>query len=101
MKTKRFISVAFVAVAFSPATVAHATKYWKNGVVAGNWSTGNNWSAVSPAGADNGGAPVFGEAVNMVHTDGAARTVTLDVSTPSLGVLSIDLTGAGVATDTL
>jgi len=101
MNTKRIAIVAFVFLALSPATVAHATKYWKNSVGSGNWSGGNNWSAVSAAGADNGGVPIVGEAANIVHTDGTARTVTLDVSTPSLGVLSIDLTGAGVTTDTL
>jgi T5SS/PEP-CTERM-associated repeat protein len=100
MKKNRLAIVA-LSVLSLPATAAHASKFWKNSVVAGNWSTGNNWSAVSPAGADNGGAPVGGEAVNIVHTDGTARTVMLDGLTPSLGVLSIDLTGAGVATDTL
>jgi T5SS/PEP-CTERM-associated repeat protein len=101
MKTKRFTTCVVVVVAMLPATVAHATKFWKNSVVNGNWSTGNNWSAVSAAGADNGGVPVGGEAVNIAHSDGTARTVTLDVSTPSLGVVGIDLTGAGVAADTL
>jgi T5SS/PEP-CTERM-associated repeat protein len=84
-----------------PATVAHATKYWKNSVVNGTWNTGNNWSAVSAAGADNGGVPVGGEGVNIAHTDGTARTVTYDVNAPAIGVLSIDLTGAGAAANTL
>jgi hypothetical protein len=80
---------------------AYATKFWKDSVPSGSWSTSSNWSAVSAAGADNGGAPVASEPVNIVHTNGVAHTVTLFVNTPSLGLLSIDLTGAGAATNTL
>jgi autotransporter family porin len=80
---------------------SQATKFWKDSVPSGNWSTGDNWSAVSAAGADNGGAPVASEPVNIVHTNGVAHTVTLFVNTPSLGLLAIDLTGAGAATNTL
>ncbi|HEY3393238.1 MAG TPA: hypothetical protein VGK58_11045, partial [Lacipirellulaceae bacterium] len=101
MKTTKTVIAALVVLALSPATVAHATKYWKNGIITGNWSPSNNWSAVSAAGADNGGVPVGGEAVNIVHTDGTAHTVTYDVNAPSLGLVSIDLTGPGTATNTL
>ena len=82
---------------------ALATKFWKNSVVTGNWSTSNNWSASSAAGVDNGGAPIQSEAVDIVSTDGTARTVTYDVNAPALGYgfLSIDLTGAGTGTNTL
>lgn len=94
--------VALVAiVALAPTTVAHATKFWKNGVTSGNWSTGSNWSGVSAAGVDNGGVPVASEPVRIVHTDGVARTVTLDTNPPSLGLTAIDLTGSGSTTDTL
>src|SRR5262245_12010114 len=85
-----------------PTTVAKATKFWKNGVVTGNWNTSNSWSAVSAAGADNGGVPTSGETVYIVHTDGTARTVTYDVTAPTLGLVSIDLTGgSGTTTNTL
>src|SRR5262245_11152968 len=94
------IGLAAVLV-LAPATVVQATKFWKNGVTSGNWSTGNNWSAVSAAGVDNGGVPVASEPVRIVHTDGVARTVTLDTNPPSLGLTAIDLTGAGSTTDTL
>src|ERR1700719_2456662 len=95
------LSCAVLAFVSSISAPARATKYWKNGVVTGSWGTGTNWSAVSAAGADNGGVPVAGEAVNIVSTDGTARTVTYNVSAPSLGTLSIDLTGPGTAADTL
>ena len=87
-----------LALGSSPA---RATNYWKNSVVTGNWSTGNNWSATSAAGVDNAGAPTIGEAVNIVFTDGTARTVTYDVAATSIGLLSIDLTGAGATSATL
>src|SRR5688500_16936823 len=101
MKMKPIKFVAVLVLALSPATVAHAVKFWKNGVVTGNWSMGNNWSAVRQAGADNGGMPVAGEHVVITHSDGTARTVTLDTNTPSLGLVYLDLTGAGTAADTL
>lgn len=88
-------------LSLSPALASAATKFWKNSVTSGNWSEGNNWSNLSAAGADNGGAPGAGDTTNIAFTDGVARTVTLDTSTPSLGLLSIDLTGAGTAASTL
>jgi fibronectin-binding autotransporter adhesin len=58
------------------------------------WAVGSNWNPAS--------VPTTGEVVNIVLTDGADRTVTYNVSAPSLGLLSIDLTnGAGVAACTL
>ncbi len=101
MKSKRIATLVIVLLAISPATTARAAKFWKNSVVTGNWSTGNNWSAVSAAGADNGGVPVALENVHIVHTDGVARSVTYDVAAPSLNFVIIDLTGAGATTDTL
>ena len=94
----RFAVLTLVSSMNSPA---HATKYWKNSVVTGNWGTGANWSAVSPAGADNVGPPGLNESVNIVSTDGTGRTVTLNVSPPSLGLLSVDLTGPGTAASEL
>ncbi|MFO0788977.1 MAG: hypothetical protein U0805_05930 [Pirellulales bacterium] len=85
---------------FLPVT-AEATKFWKNSITTGNWSTGNNWSGVSAAGVDNGGVPAANEQVRIVNTDGIARTVTLDTNPPALGLVSIDLTGAGTTTNTL
>ena len=86
------MAVSLVAVS---ATASHATKYWKNTAGSGNWNVSNNWSAVSAAGADNGGVPLPGEAVNIVNSDANPHTVTLNVDPPTLGFLSIDYTGAG------
>lgn len=79
----------------------HATKFWKNSVTSGNWGTVGNWSATSAAGADNAALPVANEQVRIVNTDGVARTVMLDINPPSLGLVSIDLTGAGATTNML
>jgi len=46
---------ALLVVLVLSSVPAQATNYWKNGVVAGNWGTGNNWSATSAAGLDNAG----------------------------------------------
>jgi fibronectin-binding autotransporter adhesin len=73
----------------SPATLASA-KNWNDGT--GNWNVAANWSPAS--------VPATGEAVNIVFTDGVARTVTLN-ATASLGLLSVDLTGSGTAASTL
>ncbi len=94
----RFVLLTVLGLGSSPA---QATNYWKNSVAIGDWSTGNNWSATSAAGVDNAGAPTAGEAVNIVHTDGTARTVTYDISAPTIGLLSINLIGAGATTNTL
>lgn len=58
----------------------------------GNWNTAANWSPAS--------VPVASEEVNIVNSDGVARTVTLDVNTPSLGLVTINQTG-GTAVNTL
>jgi hypothetical protein len=93
--------LAAIFVLLSP-TSASAAFFWKNAIINGNWSIGNNWSAVSAAGADNAGVPTAGGAVNIVHTDGTPRTVIYDaVTAPNLGSMSIDLTGAGSTVDTL
>ena len=101
MQTKNLAIVLAGILGLSSAAVAHATKFWKNSVVTGTWNTSNNWSAVSAAGGDNGGTPIANEAVDIVNTDGTAHTVTYNVNAPSLGLLSIDLTGAGITTNTL
>jgi hypothetical protein len=104
LNSKSAILIAtLIAVQWALPPSARATKFWKNGAVTGAWSTGNNWSAFSAAGGDNGGAPAQSEAVNIVNTDGTARTVTYDVDAPALGygLLSIDLIGAGATTNTL
>jgi len=81
-----------IAVVLSPAMVAPAaTKNWNDGT--DFWNVNGNWNPAT--------VPAIGEPVNIAFSDGAARTVTLDVSTPSLGLLSIDLTGAGAAASTL
>ncbi len=95
-----FLVASIVGLLF-PATVAQGANFWKNGVTAGDWSTGSNWSATSAAGVDDAGAPTASEAVNIVHTDGTARTVTYDVNAPTIGLLSINLMGAGATTNTL
>jgi hypothetical protein len=100
MITNRIATFLFTASLLSSAHFAEATNFWKNSVLTGNWSTGNNWSATSAAGGDNAGVPTS-EPVYIAFTDGAARTVTYEVAAPSVGVLSIDLTGPGVTTATL
>jgi T5SS/PEP-CTERM-associated repeat protein len=80
---------------------ADATRFWKSSVSGGAWSGVSNWSSVSAAGIDNAGPPVALEATRIVHTDGVARTATLDQNTPSLGLVAIDLVGAGSAVNTL
>ena len=72
--------VLAIVLLLARATVATA-KNWNDGTAA--WSPGT-WS---PA-----GVPVGGEAVNIAFTDGTPRTVTLNVSPPSLGLLTVDLT---------
>ena len=92
---------ALVVVLLQPHKVYAATKFWKDSVPSGTFGTSTNWSAVSAAGTDNGGAPVAGEPVNIVHTSGVAHAVSVISNTPSLGLLSIDLTGPGATTNTL
>jgi hypothetical protein len=82
-------SALAMVLLLAPITVATA-KNWNDGTAA--WSPGV-WN---PA-----GVPTAGEAVNIVFVDGVARTVTLNVSPPSLGLLTVDLTGAGTAASAL
>lgn len=92
MKARRIVSAASLVLALSLATVATAAvKNWTDGT--GNWIVGANWSG--------GTVPMAGDQVNIVFTDGVARTVTYDVTAPNLGALTIDLTGAGATTNTL
>src|SRR4051812_181141 len=79
-----------VVVVFFLATTVFA-KNWNDGT--GNWNVPGNWNPAS--------VPGGGEAVNIVFADGIARTVTYDISAPSLGLLSIDLTGSGAAASAL
>jgi hypothetical protein len=46
------VLLAMLGLGGSPA---QATKYWKNSVVTGNWSTDNNWSSTTAGSADIGG----------------------------------------------
>jgi T5SS/PEP-CTERM-associated repeat protein len=76
----------------SAAAVPAVAKNWADGT--GNWNVPANWSPAA--------VPIAGEAVNIVFTDGTARTVTYDApSTPALSLVSIDLTGAGTGASTL
>jgi hypothetical protein len=98
------LSVFVVGAIIAEPRVTYAdTNFWKNSVVTGNWSNGNNWSATSAAGSDNAGPPLQDEPTNIVNTDGVARTVNYDVNAPAagFGAVSIDLTGPGTTTNTL
>jgi hypothetical protein len=95
------IALATIALISAWQTNASATRYWKTSVTNGNWSTVNNWSATSQSGADNAGPPLVSENVVITHSNGTAHTVTLDTNTPSLGLVYLDLTGAGTAANTL
>jgi T5SS/PEP-CTERM-associated repeat protein len=85
-------AVTTIGLVVTLTTASHATKYWKDSVGSGNWNVGDNWSAISAADADNGGVPTPNEGVRIVHTDGTERTVTLDVTPPSLGPMYINST---------
>jgi hypothetical protein len=67
------------------------TRNWIDG--SGNWNTPGNWSPT--------GVPSTSDIVNIVLTDGVARTISIDQVTAPLGLLSIDLTGPGTTTTTL
>src|SRR5262245_18317072 len=85
------LCVAVLSINFANHPQPAAAKNWADGT--GFWNVNGNWSPAA--------VPAGGEAVNIVFTDGTARTVTLDVSTPPLGLLSIDLTGAGATISAL
>ncbi len=90
--SKNVHGVAIVAIlAWCVAASTATARNWN--VVDGNWSLGTNWSP--------SGTPASGEATNIVFTDGVARTVTYDFASPTLGLLTIDLTGVGTTTNTL
>ncbi len=90
-RTNGFIrAVVFLVAGLASVSIAQA-KNWADGT--GNWNVPANWSPAA--------VPVGGETVNIVNTDGTARTVTLNVSPPSLALITIDLTGAGTAANTL
>jgi T5SS/PEP-CTERM-associated repeat protein len=78
----------FCALALACLEQASQAKNWADGT--GNWSVPGNWSPAA--------VPVGGEAVNIVFNDATSRTVTLDISPPTLGLVSIDQAGAGAVT---
>jgi len=81
-----------------PAPIAMATsKFWKNSAGTGTWNNGNNWSNVSAAGADNGGAPGINDLVTIAPTSGAAPTIDYNATT-ILTELFVDFAGAGAST---
>jgi T5SS/PEP-CTERM-associated repeat protein len=84
------ILIAIFLLSAAMSTTAKA-KSWADGN--GFWNVNGNWNPAS--------VPVAGEAVNIVFTDGTPRIVTLNVSPPSLGLLSVDLTGTGTGASTL
>ncbi len=92
------VAVAVILSA-GPASETLATRFWKNGVTTGTWGANPSWNSTSAAGTDNAGQTFVGEAARIVHTDGVARTATLDLSTPTIGlmigILTIDLTASG------
>jgi hypothetical protein len=73
--------------------------YWKSSVTTGNWSNGNNWSATSAAGNDDGGVPSSSDLFTYIeHADATSRTITFD-QTDTIDYLDVGNTGGG--TDTL
>jgi len=90
MKAAKLIAAA-TAVLWSASSTSTWAKNWADGT--GNWNVPGNWSPAA--------LPASGEAVNIAFSDGVARTVTYNVAAPSLGTVSVDLTGAGTAASTL
>jgi hypothetical protein len=83
-----------------------ATRHWRNNAGNGNWNDATKWSSVSAGDTNpaNNGIPLVTEPVNIVNVDGTARTVTLNTTAPAfggLGLLTINLTNGGAATNTL
>ena len=79
------LSINSTFVFFLSADNASATKYWRNGVTNGTWNTATNWSSISPSDTTTSGVPAGGEGVNIVNSDGTARTVTYDVNCAGFG----------------
>jgi hypothetical protein len=65
------IVLAAVLILSSESVMA---KNWNDG--SGDWSLASNWNPAS--------VPAGGETVNIVYTDGVTRTVTYNVTAPSL-----------------
>jgi T5SS/PEP-CTERM-associated repeat protein len=86
----QWMTLAAIVVSSAVAAPASA-KNWADGT--SNWNVPANWNPAA--------VPTSGEAVNIINTDGTARSVTLNVTPPALGLTTIDLTGAGTAADTL
>lgn len=85
--------LAITLLHLAPFAGHASAKNWNT--TSGNWNTAANWSPAS--------VPTNGEVVNIVNSDGTARTVTLDVNAPSsgnLGLVTINQTG-GTAFNTL
>ena len=92
MVSRRIALALLFGIVCLPAPAAlGATKFWKNSVTTGTWSTDNNWSNVSPAGADNGGKPALNDTVHIAPTTDANRTITYNFNSPALGALFVDL----------
>ncbi len=89
------LCIAILATTFAVCPVWAATKNWNVGT--GNWNAAGNWS---PAGVPG---TVTVDTVNISPADGVARTVTYDYAGApiNLGVLTIDLTGAGANRTTI
>src|SRR5262245_31512559 len=88
MKNKARFSlckVSLITLVLATTTHIARAKNWADGN--GNWNVPGNWSPAA--------VPVGSEAVNIVFNDATSRTVALDISTPTLGLVSIDQQGAG------
>ncbi len=85
------ICVAALLASLGTTGVRAVAKNWSAGD--GDWNVAGNWSPAT--------LPTLSEAVNIAFTDGSPRTVNYNVSAPSLGLLTIDLTGAGASASTL
>ncbi len=91
-------------VSFFALHPAHgATRYWRNNAGSGNWSDATKWSSVSATdtNAANNGVPAGGDTVRIDNTDGVPHAVDFNAASISLASLTVDLTGAGTATNTL
>jgi T5SS/PEP-CTERM-associated repeat protein len=80
-----------MAMTFLTLPIQGATKNWIGGH--GPWSLAGNWNS--------GTVPALFDAVNITSSNGLAVTVNYDVSAPTLGVLTVELTGAGTSRTTL
>ncbi|HEX3601949.1 MAG TPA: hypothetical protein VHU84_17480, partial [Lacipirellulaceae bacterium] len=86
-----FVSLSILTIVLPRFSAA---KNWNS--TSGNWSESAKWTP--------SGVPGNGDAVNIVFTNGVARTVTYDYSgglAVTIDSLSVDLTGAGGNATTL